>query len=311
MTRARSRSPSQASSAPVGAPTPAGAPPPPVAPPPVDSALAAMLRALAASEPATAPDPRYLERAQASTGLDAAMRGAVVSWMVEVAAEFRLGQEALHLAASLLDRFLSTARGVPRARLQLAAVAALLVAAKHEEEAHPAVAEFVRIADDSFSAEDLLRMEGALLSALGFRANAPTAATFLALIRGALRLTDEAHALASYLAELALLDYSLLALPASAVAAGAAALAAARLGDGAALRALPGLVPTAAASAVTVMLRLQALQRAADAAARRPGHALSAPVREKFAGREWHAVALLPPLERLAAPLPPRAPAAS
>jgi hypothetical protein len=32
----------------------------------------------------------------------------VVSWMVEVAEEFRLQQETLHLAIGLLDRFLSS-----------------------------------------------------------------------------------------------------------------------------------------------------------------------------------------------------------
>lgn len=36
------------------------------------------------------------------------MRMIVVSWMVEVAEEFRLQQETLHLAIGLLDRFLSS-----------------------------------------------------------------------------------------------------------------------------------------------------------------------------------------------------------
>lgn len=36
------------------------------------------------------------------------MRLIVVSWMVEVADEFCLQQETLHLAVSLLDRFLSS-----------------------------------------------------------------------------------------------------------------------------------------------------------------------------------------------------------
>jgi len=45
---------------------------------------------------------------------DAGVRMIVVSWMVEVAEEFRLQQETLHMAVLLFDRFLadSEVRGV-------------------------------------------------------------------------------------------------------------------------------------------------------------------------------------------------------
>ncbi len=39
---------------------------------------------------------------------DAGARMIVVSWMVEVAEEFRLQQETLHMAVLLLDRFLGS-----------------------------------------------------------------------------------------------------------------------------------------------------------------------------------------------------------
>jgi hypothetical protein len=38
------------------------------------------------------------------------MRAIAISWLVEVACEFRFHQETLHMAASLLDRFLSKSK---------------------------------------------------------------------------------------------------------------------------------------------------------------------------------------------------------
>ncbi|EFN51503.1 hypothetical protein CHLNCDRAFT_18031, partial [Chlorella variabilis] len=61
------------------------------------------------------------------------MRRTAASWLVEVTCEFRLHNETLWLAISLLDRFLSASKGVPRTQLQLVGVACMLIAAKHEE----------------------------------------------------------------------------------------------------------------------------------------------------------------------------------
>jgi hypothetical protein len=60
------------------------------------------------------------------------MRAVVVSWLVEVAGEFRLQPETLHLSVALLDRFLSAAapHGVPRGVLQMVAVSCVMVACK-------------------------------------------------------------------------------------------------------------------------------------------------------------------------------------
>jgi cyclin-A len=51
-----------------------------------------------------------------------------VDWLVEVAEEFKLHAETLHLAVSYVDRFL-TMNVVARNKLQLLGVTALLVAA--------------------------------------------------------------------------------------------------------------------------------------------------------------------------------------
>jgi hypothetical protein len=116
------------------------------------------------------------------------MRLIVASWVVEVAEEFGMQQETLHLGVALLDRFLSATRGVPRGVLQLAAVAAVLVASKEQEVAHPSVGRLTAISANCFRAEDLLRMERILLDALEFRVSSPTAFTFLHLYVQALAM---------------------------------------------------------------------------------------------------------------------------
>lgn len=87
-------------------------------------------------EDVVAVTPGYLDHSQAPSPAEAltpGMRMIVVSWMVEVAEEFRLQQETLHLAVGLLDRFLCSTQDVPRCVLQLLAVACVLLAAKDLE----------------------------------------------------------------------------------------------------------------------------------------------------------------------------------
>ena len=140
--------------------------------------------------------------------LDPQARALTVSWLAEVASDSRLHSETLHLAVSLLDRFLSASPArVPRRALQLAAAAAALIAAKHEGEEHggngsgigstgstgdgssgsggvggPTPARLAAAADHCFSPADIARMEGAILQALGFRVGAPTSASFSAVL---------------------------------------------------------------------------------------------------------------------------------
>lgn len=55
------------------------------------------------------------------------MRGIVVDWLVEVAGEFQLSAETLHLAVSYIDRFLSLVP-INWKRFQLLGVASMLIA---------------------------------------------------------------------------------------------------------------------------------------------------------------------------------------
>ena len=264
-----------------------------------------------AREAALRPDPRYLEARAAAApapreALTPQMRMIVASWMVEVADEFSLQPETLHLAVSLLDRFLSAAapQGVPRGVLQMVAVACVMVAAKELEVSHPSVEALTAVAAHCFSAQDLLRMERVLLDALGFEVGGgATAYAFLHLYaQGLAGLPPPVAALAVYLLELALLDYALLAFAPSELAAAALALAARTHGDAAlaarALRAAGGGLEAAAAAARCAECLLR-LHRNATWPVSESVRALLAPIAGKYAQPQWCCAALARPLEAL------------
>jgi len=72
------------------------------------------------------PSPDYFQKVQKY--ISPKMRAVLVDWLVEVAEEFNLHAETLHLAVSYVDRFL-TMNVVTRDKLQLLGVTAMLVAA--------------------------------------------------------------------------------------------------------------------------------------------------------------------------------------
>lgn len=70
------------------------------------------------------PSPRYIMK---QPHLTSNMRTILVDWMVDVAVEYHLEQETLHLAVNYVDRFLSL-MVVDKEKLQLVGTTALLIA---------------------------------------------------------------------------------------------------------------------------------------------------------------------------------------
>ncbi len=114
---------------------------------------------------------------------------------------------------------------VSRGKLQLAGVAAMWVAAKYEEIYAPNAGQFCYITDNTYSKEQLAAMEEQLLAALDFRLTAPTVKTFLRRFLQACVADERLHYLASYIAELSLLDHRMLQFLPAQVAAAAVYLA--------------------------------------------------------------------------------------
>ncbi|XP_052191383.1 putative cyclin-A3-1 [Diospyros lotus] len=151
----------------------------------------------------------YIEKVQKD--VSANMRGVLVDWLVEVAEEYKLCSDTLYLSISYIDRFLSL-HALNRQRLQLLGVSSMLIAAKYEEINPPNVEDFCYITDNTYTKQEVVKMEADILKYLNFELGGPTIKTFL---RRFTRIAQEDYIapnlelefLCCYLAELSLLDY--------------------------------------------------------------------------------------------------------
>ncbi|CAJ0596630.1 unnamed protein product [Cylicocyclus nassatus] len=111
------------------------------------------------------------------TDINPEMRAILVDWLSEVAQEYKMHQETLHLAVSLVDRTLSKFR-TNRDRLQLIGTTAMMISSKYEEIYPPELKEFVYVTDDTYTAEQILHMERIILNELHFDVGTPTSQWF-------------------------------------------------------------------------------------------------------------------------------------
>ncbi|EXC04823.1 Putative cyclin-A3-1 [Morus notabilis] len=156
------------------------------------------------------PLPDYLEKVQKD--VTANMRGVLVDWLVEVAEEYKLCSDSLFLSISYIDRFLSL-NAVTRQRIQLLGVSSMLIASKYEEITPPNVEDFCYITDNTYTKEEVVKMEADILKSLKFEMGNPTAKTFLRrfidVAQGSYKASSaQLEFLGDCLAEFSLLDYS-------------------------------------------------------------------------------------------------------
>ncbi|CAH8361755.1 unnamed protein product [Eruca vesicaria subsp. sativa] len=152
--------------------------------------------------------------------LNEKMRAILIDWLIEVHDKFDLMNETLFLTVNLIDRFLSK-KGVMRKKLQLVGLVALLLACKYEEVSVPVVEDLVLISDKAYTRSDVLDMEKTMLSTLQFNVSLPTQYPFLKRFLKAAQADKKCEMLASFLIELALVEYEMLRFPMSLLAAAA------------------------------------------------------------------------------------------
>ncbi|KAM7252863.1 hypothetical protein ACFE04_025481 [Oxalis oulophora] len=182
---------------------------------------------LRASELKKRPAIDFMERVQKD--VNSSMRSILIDWLVEVAEEYRLVPDTLYLTINYIDRYLS-GNVMNRQRLQLLGVACMMIAAKYEEICAPQVEEFCYITDNTYFKDEVLEMESAVLNFLKFEMTAPTAKCFLRrFVRAAQGVNEspsmQLECMANYIAELSLLEYSMLSYAPSIVASSAIFLA--------------------------------------------------------------------------------------
>ncbi|KAJ8747974.1 hypothetical protein K2173_012947 [Erythroxylum novogranatense] len=172
-------------------------------------------------DPKRRPLPDYIEKVQTDVTLN--MRGILVDWLVEVAEEYKLVSDTLYLTVNYIDRYLSL-NALNRQKLQLLGISSMLIASKYEEINPPNVEDFCDITDNTYTKQEVVKMESDILNSLKFELGNPTMKTFL---RRFTRIAQEDYKsvnlrlefLGYYLAELSLLDYNCLKFLPSLVAA--------------------------------------------------------------------------------------------
>merc|ERR1712121_336272 len=153
------------------------------------------------------------------------MRAVLVDWLVEVQIQFKLLQETLFSTISIVDRFLAVeGLTITRSKLQLVGVAAMFLASKVEEGYAPACSDFVYITDHAYTEDAIKQMEMKILQTLKFSLFEPLSIHFLRRYSKAGDVDVLQHSLAKYALELALVEYNLVPVPGSKLAAAALCL---------------------------------------------------------------------------------------
>ncbi|KAJ0959901.1 hypothetical protein J5N97_000335 [Dioscorea zingiberensis] len=182
---------------------------------------------LRANELIQRPSSDYMEIKQHD--INERMRGILIDWLVEVSEEYKLAPDTLYLTVHIIDFYLSE-NYIARSRLQLLGTTCMLIASKYEEICAPRVEQFCFVTDNTYTKEEVLKMESQVLNYIGFRLSVPTIETFLRRFIRAAQASYRVPALtfghlANYLAELTLVEYCFLKFLPSAIAASAVFLA--------------------------------------------------------------------------------------
>ncbi|XP_050670415.1 G2/mitotic-specific cyclin-B3 isoform X2 [Leptidea sinapis] len=175
------------------------------------------------------PIDDYLQRMK---GITSWMRALLVDWMVEVQESFELNHETLYLAVKLVDLYLTRSsktkpekEHLTKEELQLLGAASLFIAAKFDERIPPLVDDFLYICDGAYTLSQLLRMEINILKVIDFDLGIPLSYRFLRRYARCARVSMPTLTLARFVLEQCLLEYGLVSLPDSKVAAAALYLA--------------------------------------------------------------------------------------
>ena len=162
--------------------------------------------------------PNYLAKSQKD--INEKMRAILIDWLIDVHLKFKLLPETLYLTVNLIDRYLEQVP-VTRQKLQLVGVACMLIACKYEEIYSPEVKDFVYVTDKAYRREEVLEMEGKILSVLKFQLTTPSSFRFFERYAQLAKASEKAYHLGCYLLDLCLIEYKMMRYTPSMLACGA------------------------------------------------------------------------------------------
>ncbi|PWZ36560.1 hypothetical protein Zm00014a_019357 [Zea mays] len=150
--------------------------------------------------------PDYMSSQQ---DINSKMRAILIDWLIEVHYKFELMDETLFLMVNIIDRFLEK-EVVPRKKLQLVGVTAMLLACKYEEVSVPVVEDLVLISDRAYTKGQILEMEKLILNTLQFNMSVPTPYVFMKRFLKAADADKQLELASFFMLELCLVEYQML-----------------------------------------------------------------------------------------------------
>lgn len=165
-----------------------------------------IMQYLRATEEKYLPKSTYMKN---QTDINEKMRAILIDWLVDVHLKFKLLPETLFLTVNIIDRYLGVT-SIPRQKLQLVGVSAMLIATKYEEIYPPEVKDFEYVTDKAYNRSEILEMEGKIISALNFNLTFTSAFRFLERYAKVAGFDEKSFNLARYCLELSLIEYKML-----------------------------------------------------------------------------------------------------
>tara|TARA_R110002050_G_scaffold247175_2_gene384987 strand:+ start:1336 stop:2451 length:1116 start_codon:yes stop_codon:yes gene_type:complete len=150
--------------------------------------------------------------------INEAMRAILINWLFDVHMEFKTLPESMFLSVSILDRYLQN-NFPQREQLQLVGMTAMFIACKYEETIAPSVEDFVYIADDMYTVDQVLDLEAEMLKSIDWNLAVSTPLHFLRRFSKAGRSDSRIHTLCKYFVELTMSEYSMVSFLPSLIAA--------------------------------------------------------------------------------------------
>ena len=150
------------------------------------------------------PTENYMQKIQKE--INERMRIILLDWLVDVQLKFKLLPETLFLTINIIDRYLSKTPAT-KENLQLIGITSMLIACKYEEIYFPEIKDFIYMTDNTYSKDEVLKMEYDILKKLEFNITNPSSLRFLEIYNYYLKLDNKIYYLVKYFLELSLLNY--------------------------------------------------------------------------------------------------------
>ena len=160
------------------------------------------------------PNFGYMEQVQ--TDIDQNMRGILIDWLYDIHDKCHYKDETLYQMIWIIDTYLSMVQ-VPRTKLQLVGAAALLISCKEHEITFLKLHEIAFLTANTYTTEEIAKMENTILKKLSFNIIAPAPLDFYNIISKAFKFDKKQYLLGKYFLETYLICYESIKYPASVV----------------------------------------------------------------------------------------------